>query len=70
MRVMSWTRPCHSLFYLTLLLWTRRMDALADFSSKTTMKWLEEERVKSGFELKYEYILYHNHHLNVGFIGN
>lgn len=40
MRVMSWTRPCHgvdwshSLFYLTLLLWTRRMNGLADFSSK------------------------------------
>ncbi|XP_022594717.1 protein eva-1 homolog C [Seriola dumerili] len=39
MRVMSWTRPCHgpdwshSLLYLTLLLWTRRMDALADFSN-------------------------------------
>ncbi|XP_029029742.1 protein eva-1 homolog C isoform X2 [Betta splendens] len=36
---MSWTRPCHgldwshSLLYLTLLLWTRRMNALADFSS-------------------------------------
>ncbi|XP_026226949.1 protein eva-1 homolog C isoform X2 [Anabas testudineus] len=39
MRVMSWTRPCHgldwshSLFCLTLLLWTRRMNALADFSN-------------------------------------
>ncbi|XP_035522544.1 protein eva-1 homolog C isoform X2 [Morone saxatilis] len=39
MRVMSWTRPCHgldwshSLFYLTLLLWTRRMNGLADFSN-------------------------------------
>ncbi|KAM9348107.1 protein eva-1 homolog C [Symphorus nematophorus] len=39
MRVMSWTRPghglewSHSLFYLTLLLWTRRMSALADFSN-------------------------------------
>ncbi|XP_059207555.1 protein eva-1 homolog C [Centropristis striata] len=39
MRVMSWTRPCHgldwsqSLFYLILLLWTRRMNALADFSN-------------------------------------
>ncbi|KAM4545502.1 protein eva-1 homolog C isoform 1-T1 [Odontesthes bonariensis] len=38
MRVMSWTRPCHgldwshSLFYLTLLLWTRRTHGLADFS--------------------------------------
>ncbi|XP_029924903.1 protein eva-1 homolog C [Myripristis murdjan] len=38
MRAMSWTRPLHrhdwshSLFYLTLLLWTRRMDGLADFS--------------------------------------
>lgn len=36
---MSRTRPCqgldwsHSLFYLTLLLWTRRMHALADFSN-------------------------------------
>ncbi|XP_062289012.1 protein eva-1 homolog C [Scomber scombrus] len=36
---MSWTRPCHgvdwshSLFYLTLLLWTRRMNGLADFSN-------------------------------------
>ncbi|XP_037604534.1 protein eva-1 homolog C isoform X2 [Sebastes umbrosus] len=40
MRVMSWTRLCHSrldwshsLFYLTLLLWTRRMTGLADFSN-------------------------------------
>uniref|UniRef100_A0A146Z7E6 Protein eva-1 C n=1 Tax=Fundulus heteroclitus TaxID=8078 RepID=A0A146Z7E6_FUNHE len=39
MRVMSWTRPCqgldwsHSLFCLTLLLWTRRMNGLADFSN-------------------------------------
>ncbi|XP_071362372.1 protein eva-1 homolog C isoform X2 [Trachinotus anak] len=39
MRVMSRTRPCHgpdwshSLFYLTLLLWTRRLTALADFSN-------------------------------------
>ncbi|XP_028277769.1 protein eva-1 homolog C [Parambassis ranga] len=39
MRVRSWTRPCHgldwshSLFYLTLLLWTRRMSGLADFSN-------------------------------------
>ncbi|XP_070700365.1 protein eva-1 homolog C [Pempheris klunzingeri] len=39
MRAMSWTRPCHgldwshSLFYLTLLLWTRRMSGLADFSN-------------------------------------
>ncbi|MEQ2251230.1 hypothetical protein ILYODFUR_008725 [Ilyodon furcidens] len=39
MRVMSWTRPCHgldwnhSLFYLTLLLWTRRINGLADFSN-------------------------------------
>ncbi|XP_039634201.1 protein eva-1 homolog C isoform X4 [Perca fluviatilis] len=39
MQVMSWTRPCHgldwshSLFYLTLLLWTRRMTGLADFSN-------------------------------------
>ncbi|XP_054907219.1 protein eva-1 homolog C isoform X1 [Poeciliopsis prolifica] len=39
MRVMSWTRPfhgldwSHSLFYLTLLLWTRRMNGLADFSN-------------------------------------
>ncbi|XP_034405750.1 protein eva-1 homolog C isoform X1 [Cyclopterus lumpus] len=39
MRVMSWTRPfhgldfSHSLFYLTLLLWTRRMSGLADFSN-------------------------------------
>ncbi|XP_047462124.1 protein eva-1 homolog C isoform X1 [Mugil cephalus] len=39
MRVMSWTRPCHgldwshSLFCLTLLLWTRRMSGLADFSN-------------------------------------
>ncbi|XP_076607511.1 protein eva-1 homolog C isoform X1 [Chaetodon auriga] len=39
MRTMSWTRPCygldwsHSLFYLTLLLWTRRMNGLADFSN-------------------------------------
>ncbi|XP_044079170.1 protein eva-1 homolog C isoform X2 [Siniperca chuatsi] len=39
MRIMSWTRPCHgldwshSLFYLTLLLWTRRMNGLADFSN-------------------------------------
>ncbi|GLD46448.1 protein eva-1 homolog C [Lates japonicus] len=37
---MSWTRPFHgldwshtSLFYLTLLLWTRRMNGLADFSN-------------------------------------
>ncbi|XP_045895621.1 protein eva-1 homolog C isoform X4 [Micropterus dolomieu] len=36
---MSRTRPCHgldwshSLFYLTLLLWTRRMNGLADFSN-------------------------------------
>ncbi|XP_015235252.1 PREDICTED: protein eva-1 homolog C isoform X1 [Cyprinodon variegatus] len=36
---MSWTRPwcgldwSHSLFYLTLLLWTRRMNGLADFSN-------------------------------------
>lgn len=36
---MSWTRPCHSpdwshsLLYLTLLLWTRRMNGLADFSN-------------------------------------
>ncbi|XP_068600271.1 protein eva-1 homolog C [Brachionichthys hirsutus] len=39
MRVMSRTRPClgrawsRSLFYLTLLLWTRRMNGLADFSN-------------------------------------
>ncbi|XP_067348203.1 protein eva-1 homolog C isoform X2 [Channa argus] len=37
MLVMSWTRPFHGvdwrLFYLTLLLWTRRMNALADFSN-------------------------------------
>uniref|UniRef100_UPI0037E7031B protein eva-1 homolog C n=1 Tax=Semicossyphus pulcher TaxID=241346 RepID=UPI0037E7031B len=39
MRVMSRTRPfhgpdwSHSLFYLTLLLWTRRMSGLADFSN-------------------------------------
>ncbi|XP_040908067.1 protein eva-1 homolog C isoform X2 [Toxotes jaculatrix] len=39
MRVMGWTRPCHgldwsrSLFCLTLLLWTRRMNGLADFSN-------------------------------------
>nr|XP_046267041.1 protein eva-1 homolog C [Scatophagus argus]XP_046267042.1 protein eva-1 homolog C [Scatophagus argus] len=39
MRVLSWTRLCHgldwspSLFYLTLLLWTRRMNGLADFSN-------------------------------------
>ncbi|XP_056267710.1 protein eva-1 homolog C isoform X2 [Pseudoliparis swirei] len=39
MRVMSCTRPghgldlSHSLFYLTLLLWTRRMSGLADFST-------------------------------------
>ncbi|XP_008276111.1 protein eva-1 homolog C isoform X2 [Stegastes partitus] len=39
MRVMSWTRPCHgldwshSLICLTLLLWTRRMNGLADFSN-------------------------------------
>lgn len=43
MQAMSWTRPCHgldwshSLFYLTLLLWTRRMNGLADFSSKMMM---------------------------------
>lgn len=34
---MSWTRPGldwgHSLFYLTLLLWVRRMNGLADFSN-------------------------------------
>nr|XP_019952932.1 PREDICTED: protein eva-1 homolog C isoform X2 [Paralichthys olivaceus] len=39
MRVMSWTRPCpgldlsHCLCYLTLLLWTRRLSGLADFSN-------------------------------------
>ncbi|CAN9501867.1 unnamed protein product [Ophioblennius macclurei] len=39
MRVMSWTRPGHgsdwssSLFYLTLLLWSRRVNGLADFSN-------------------------------------
>lgn len=39
MQTMSWTRPCHgldwshSLFYLTLLLWTRRIYGLADFSN-------------------------------------
>ncbi|KAK2828345.1 hypothetical protein Q5P01_019379 [Channa striata] len=37
MRVMSRTRPCRaldwSLLYLTLLLWTRRVNALADFSN-------------------------------------
>ncbi|KAM3869239.1 protein eva-1 homolog C [Diretmus argenteus] len=39
MRVMSRTRPLrglewsHGLFYLILLLWTRRVDALADFSN-------------------------------------
>ncbi|XP_069577201.1 protein eva-1 homolog C isoform X1 [Brachyistius frenatus] len=39
MRVMSWTRPCHgldwshSLFCLTLLLWIRRLNGLADFSN-------------------------------------
>ncbi|XP_054481537.1 protein eva-1 homolog C isoform X2 [Anoplopoma fimbria] len=39
MRVMNRTRPCHgldfshSLFYLTLLLWTRSMTGLADFSN-------------------------------------
>lgn len=40
MRIIGWTRLfhgvdwSHSLFYLTLLLWTRRMSGLADFSSK------------------------------------
>ncbi|XP_024921500.1 protein eva-1 homolog C isoform X2 [Cynoglossus semilaevis] len=42
--VMSWTRPgpgpgldwSHGLFYLTLLLWTRRMSGLADFSNYLT----------------------------------
>ncbi|XP_042355744.1 protein eva-1 homolog C isoform X2 [Plectropomus leopardus] len=39
MRVMSWTRPCHGLdwshsfLYLTLLLWSRRVSGLADFSN-------------------------------------
>ncbi|KAM3602087.1 uncharacterized protein V6R79_024026 [Siganus canaliculatus] len=39
MWITSWTRPCHgldwshSLFYLSLLLWTRRMNGLADFSN-------------------------------------
>ncbi|KAM9729203.1 protein eva-1 homolog C isoform 1-T1 [Menidia menidia] len=39
MRVMSWKRPyhgldwSHSLFCLTLILWTRRMNGLADFST-------------------------------------
>ncbi|XP_068456868.1 protein eva-1 homolog C isoform X2 [Clinocottus analis] len=37
MRVMSWTRIghglSHSLFYLTLLLWIRRMSGMADFSN-------------------------------------
>uniref|UniRef100_A0A1A8HQ04 Eva-1 homolog C n=2 Tax=Nothobranchius kuhntae TaxID=321403 RepID=A0A1A8HQ04_NOTKU len=39
MRALSWTRPysgldwSHSLFYLTLLLWTRRMHGLSDFSN-------------------------------------
>nr|XP_020454006.1 protein eva-1 homolog C isoform X2 [Monopterus albus] len=39
MGVMGWTRPCHGLewshsfFYLTLLLWTRRGNGLADFSN-------------------------------------
>lgn len=41
MRITGWTRLfhgvdwSHSLFYLTLLLWTRRMSGLADFSSKS-----------------------------------
>lgn len=55
MRVMSWTRLCHgldwshSLFYLTLLLWTRRVNGLADFSSKMMMMMhKEEEGDKSG----------------------
>lgn len=43
---MSWTRHgpewSHSLFYLTLLLWTRRMNGLADFSSKITMRRMED----------------------------
>lgn len=47
---MSCTRPfhgadfSHSLFYLTLLLWTRRMSGLADFSSKMMMKMVQREK--------------------------
>lgn len=42
MRVMSWTRPCPgpdwiSLLCLALLLWTRRVNGLSDFSSKVVM---------------------------------
>lgn len=57
MRVMSWTRLdwSHSLFYLTLILWTRRMNGLADFSSKMKvmvmmmMQKEEDEEDKSGW---------------------
>lgn len=62
MRVMSWTRLdwSHSLFYLTLILWTRRMNGLADFSSKMKVMVMmmmqkeeddddEEEEDKSGW---------------------
>lgn len=37
MRVISRLDWSHSLFYLTLLLWTRRVSGLADFSSKMMM---------------------------------
>ncbi|TMS14627.1 Protein eva-1-like protein C [Larimichthys crocea] len=58
---MSWTRLdwSHSLFYLTLILWTRRMNGLADFSSKMKVMVMmmmqkeedddEEEEDKSGW---------------------
>lgn len=54
---MSWTRLdwSHSLFYLTLILWTRRMNGLADFSSKMKvmvmmmMQKEEDEEDKSGW---------------------
>lgn len=58
MRVMSWTRLFHGLdlFYLTLLLWTRRMDGLADFSSKTMMMITHKE--EEGDEIDFWYVWY------------
>lgn len=45
MRVMSWTRCrgldwSHSLLCLTLLMWTRSMSGLADFSGKMMVMWV------------------------------
>lgn len=55
---MSWTRPCHGqewshrLLYLTLLLWSRRISGLADFSSKVMMVVMMMMHIENGGGLR------------------